>query len=89
MINAIIRELFYVFACSSHLRGTQIINVDDEIVDVICNVIEYGMMYDDEQAKGKLVGQNKGKENELLRVLKQVDPRAGVTPLGTLACDLT
>ena len=51
----IIRELFYVFACSSHLRDTWIINADDKIVDVICNVIEYGMMYDDKQAKGKLV----------------------------------
>ena len=51
----IIRELYYVYACSSHLRDTWIINVDDEIVDVICNVIEYGMMYNDEQAKGKLV----------------------------------
>ena len=47
------------------------------------------MMYDDEQAKGKLVGQNKGKENELLRVSEHVDPRADVAPMGTLACDLT
>ena len=51
----IIREFFYVFACSSHLRDTWIINADEEIVDVTCNEIEYGMMYDDEPAKGKLV----------------------------------
>ena len=40
---------------SSHLRDTWIINVDDEIVDVTYNEIEYRMMYDDKQAKGKLV----------------------------------
>ena len=51
------------------------------------------MMYDDEQAKRKLVSQlvsqNEGKENELFRVSKQVDPRVGVAPMRTLACDLT
>ena len=37
------------------MRDAWIINTDEEIVDVICNVIEYGMMYDDEQDKEKLV----------------------------------
>ena len=48
----IIRELYYVYSCSSHLRDTWFINADNAIVDVICNVIEYGMMYDDERAEG-------------------------------------
>ena len=51
----IIRELYYVYACSSHLRDTWFINTDNETVDVICNEIEYEKMYDDEQVKGKLV----------------------------------
>ena len=43
----IIRELFYVFACSSHLRDTWIINADEKIVDVTCIVIEYDFLYSD------------------------------------------
>ena len=43
----IIRELYYVYAYSSHLRDTWIINADDEIVDVTCNVIEYDLSHSD------------------------------------------
>ena len=58
-MNVIIRYLYYVYACSSHLRDTWFINTDNETVNVICNVIKYEKMYDDEEAKGKLVSQNK------------------------------
>ena len=37
------------------MRDTWIISADNEIIDVICNVIEYEMMYNDEHAKGKLI----------------------------------
>ena len=55
-----------------------------------CDVIEYGMMFDDKRGNGKLVSQNEGKQNKFkIRVSKQVDPRASVAPMGTLVCDLT
>ena len=50
-----IRELYYVYACSSHLRDTWFIITHNEIVDVICNAIEYEKMYDEEHAKEKLI----------------------------------
>ena len=85
-----IRELYYVYACSSHLRDTWFINTDNKIVDVICNVIEYEKMYDNEQDKGKLVSQKEEKENKIRTgVSGQVDPRVDIAPMGTFACDPT